>query len=72
VSIAFIEEQKQVPGTATLKLVQFDDVYEEVFDAPTSEAPELTLSKTPSPGQKTYDHGAAQLSSMPSGALLQS
>ena len=30
----FIEEQKQVPGTATLKLVQFDDVFEEVFDTP--------------------------------------
>ncbi len=51
----FIEEQKQVPGTATLKLVQFDDVYEEVFDTLIAEAPELTLSKTPRPGQRTYD-----------------
>ena len=51
----FIAEQKQVPGTATLKLVQFDDVYEEVFDTPIAEAPELTLSKTPRPGQKTYE-----------------
>lgn len=51
----FIEEQKQVPGTATLKLVQFDDVYEEVFDTPIAETPELTLSKTPRPGQKTYE-----------------
>ena len=51
----FVEEQRQVPGTATLKLVQFDDVYEEVFDTPTAEAPELTLSKTPRPGQKTYE-----------------
>jgi hypothetical protein len=51
----FIEEQKQVPGTATLKLVQFDDVYEEVFDTAIAEAPKLTLSKTPGPGQKTYE-----------------
>jgi hypothetical protein len=51
----FIEEQKQVPGTATLKLVQFDDVYEEVFDSPIADAPELTLSKTPRSGQKTYE-----------------
>jgi hypothetical protein len=51
----FIEEQKRVPGTATLKLVQFDDVYEEVFDTPIAEAPELTLSKTPKPGQRTYE-----------------
>jgi hypothetical protein len=51
----FIEEQKRVPGTATLKLVQFDDVYEEVFDSPIAEAPELTLSKTPREGQKTYE-----------------
>lgn len=50
----FIEEQKQVPGTATLKLVQFDDVYEEVFDTPIAEAPQLTLSKTPKERQKTY------------------
>lgn len=51
----FIEDQKQVPGTATLKLVQFDDVYEEVFDTAIAEAPELTLSKTPRPGQRTYE-----------------
>ena len=51
----FIEEQKHVPGTATLKLVQFDDIYEEVFDTPIGEAPELTLSKTPRPGQRTYE-----------------
>ena len=51
----FIEEQKQVPGTATLKLVQFDDVYEEVFDTAIAVAPELTLSKTPKEGQKTYE-----------------
>ena len=51
----FIEEQKQVSGTATLKLVQFDDVYEELFDTPIAEAPELTLSKTPREGQKTYE-----------------
>jgi hypothetical protein len=51
----FIEEQKQVPGTATLRLVQFDDVYEEVFDTLIAVAPELTLSKTPREGQKTYE-----------------
>jgi hypothetical protein len=51
----FIEELKQVPGTATLKLVQFDDVFEEVFDTAIAVAPELTLSKTPKEGQKTYE-----------------
>ena len=51
----FIKEQKQVPGTASLKVVQFDDVYEEVFDAPIAEAFELTLSQTPRTGQKTYE-----------------
>jgi hypothetical protein len=50
----FIEDQKRVPGTATLKLVQFDDVCEEVFDRPISAAPELTLSKEPKAGQVKY------------------
>ena len=38
----FIREQKKLPGTATVKLVQFDDEYEIVFDKPLQDAPELT------------------------------
>ncbi len=39
---AFIKEQKKLPGTAAVRLVQFDDVYETVFDVPLQNAPELT------------------------------
>lgn len=38
----FITEQKKLPGEATLKLVQFDDIYEMVFDKPLKDVPELT------------------------------
>ena len=38
----FIRAQKEIPGEATVKLVQFDDQYETVFDKPLKECPELT------------------------------
>lgn len=38
----FIEQQKKLPGEATVKLIQFDDQYEEVFDKPLQDVPELT------------------------------
>jgi len=38
----FIRSQKEIPGEATVKLVQFDDQYETVFDKPLKECPELT------------------------------
>lgn len=38
----FVRSQLAVPGTASLKLVQFDDQYEVVFDKPVAEVPELT------------------------------
>ena len=38
----FVRDQKKLPGQARLKLVQFDDQYDEVFDLPLSEVPELT------------------------------
>lgn len=38
----FIEEQKKAPGEATVKLVQFDDQYEQVFDKPLQDVPQLT------------------------------
>jgi len=38
----FIRTQKEIPGEATVKLVQFDDQYETVFDKPLKECPELT------------------------------
>ena len=37
----FVHSQKLEPGQANLKLVQFDDQYEEVFDKPLSEVPLL-------------------------------
>ncbi len=33
----FIRTQKELPGEATVKLVQFDDQYETVFDKPLKE-----------------------------------
>lgn len=39
---SFVAEQKKLPGEAKLKLVQFDNEYETVFDKPLSQAPELT------------------------------
>lgn len=40
----FIRTQKKLPGEATVKMVQFDDQYETVFDKPLKECPELTQS----------------------------
>lgn len=39
----FVKGQKATPGECRLKLVQFDHAYEEVFDKPLSEVPDLTL-----------------------------
>lgn len=39
---AFIKKQREVPGDVTVKLVQFDDYCDVVFDKPLSEVPELT------------------------------
>ena len=39
---SFIGEQKKLPGDATVKMVQFDNEYEVVFDKPLKDAPELT------------------------------
>jgi Mg-chelatase subunit ChlD len=38
----FVRDQKKTPGEVKLKLVQFDDQYEEVFDQNLHEVPELT------------------------------
>ena len=40
----FIRSQAQVPGTATVKLVQFDDQYDVVFDHPLAQVPQLTAA----------------------------
>lgn len=40
----FIRNQKKIPGEATVKLVQFDDQYETVFDKPLKDCPELNQS----------------------------
>lgn len=38
----FISKQKEVKGDASVKLVQFDDKYDVVFDKPLQDTPELT------------------------------
>jgi hypothetical protein len=38
----FIRAQRQLPGDVTVKLVQFDDQYEVVFDKHLADVPELT------------------------------
>ena len=38
----FIRTQRELPGEATVKLVQFDDQYETVFDKRLKDCPELT------------------------------
>jgi len=40
----FIRSQKKIPGEATVKLVQFDDQYETVFDKRLEDCPELNQS----------------------------
>ena len=40
----FIRTQKEIPGEATVKLVQFDDQYETAFDKRLEECPELNQS----------------------------
>lgn len=40
----FIRSQREVPGEASIKLVQFDDQYETVFDKSLLNCPELTQS----------------------------
>ena len=40
----FVRSQKQIPGEATVKLVQFDDQYETVFDKRLEDCPELNQS----------------------------
>jgi von Willebrand factor type A domain len=40
----FIRTQKELPGEATVKLVQFDDQYETVFDKRLEDCPELNQS----------------------------
>jgi hypothetical protein len=40
----FIRSQKEIPGEATVKLVQFDDQYETAFDKRLEECPELNQS----------------------------
>ncbi len=38
----FIKQQKELPGECSVKLVQFDNEYEVVFDKPLKDVPELT------------------------------
>ena len=38
----FIRSQREQPGEVTVKLIQFDDQYDVVFDKPLADVPELT------------------------------
>lgn len=53
----FIHGQRAIAGECSVKLVQFDDQYEEVFDEPLAKVPPLT-SKTFEPRGNTALHDA--------------
>jgi hypothetical protein len=54
-SNAFVAEQQNAPGEALFYFVQFDDVYENVFDGRIQDAPVLTLSKNPTEKQHRFE-----------------
>jgi hypothetical protein len=41
----FIRSQREIPGDVSVKLIQFDDQYDVVFDKPLAEVPELTQDR---------------------------
>jgi hypothetical protein len=49
----FIDEQKLVPGHATIKVAQFDDSYDVMFDTPIQQAPKLVIGHS-SNNEVTY------------------
>lgn len=52
----FIKKQREVGGDVTVKLVQFDNEYETVFDKPLADVPELTQARfVPRGGTALYD-----------------
>lgn len=53
---AFIFEQKQSSGIeVSLQIVQFDNVYEQVYSGPVAGAPRFTLSETPKTGEFRFE-----------------
>lgn len=51
----FLYEQKQSPIEVSLQIVQFDNVYEEVYRGPVGGAPRFTLSENPKPGEFRFE-----------------
>jgi hypothetical protein len=51
---AFLAEQKNSPTDVSIRFVQFDDVYEEVYDGKINDAPLLTLSEPTEKSQKQF------------------
>lgn len=52
---AFVAEQKSSSTETSIRFVQFDDIYEEVFDGAIGDAPTLTLQEKPGQGQARYE-----------------
>lgn len=52
---AFLAEQKRAPGEAAFYFVQFDDIYEKVYEGLLENAPHLTLAKVPSSGEHRFE-----------------
>ena len=51
---AFLTEQKNSPTEVSLRFVQFDDVYEEVYDGKIDQAPLLTVVKPKAENQRQF------------------
>lgn len=51
---AFVTEQRKAPGEARFYFVQFDDVYERVYDGEMRTAPLLTLAETAKAGEHRF------------------
>ena len=52
---AFIADQQLSPAEVSLLLVQFDDVYEQVYSGPAADAPVLTLAEHPIGNQVRFE-----------------
>jgi hypothetical protein len=52
---SFMNEQRNAPGSAALLFVQFDDLYEQVYDGDIKNAPVLTLAGIPAAGEHRFE-----------------
>ena len=51
----FVREQKQQTGDCNFTLVQFDDIYEQVYGGPVKLAPQLTVSESVLNGEHKFE-----------------